>query len=66
MMTGEYFLSEKTKDLQKKEKKREQKEQRKETKAVERNKTLEAPDETEPVQTEKYINKKPSSVDDLK
>jgi hypothetical protein len=65
MMTGEYFLSEKTKELQKKEKKREQKEQRKESKAIERNQTLEAPEEQEAV-SEKYINRKPSSVDDLK
>jgi hypothetical protein len=64
MMTGEYFLSAKARDMQKKDKKREQKEQRKETKAVERNLTLEAPEEDEPAH--KYVNKKPSSVDDLK
>jgi hypothetical protein len=33
---------------------------------VERNLTLTAPEEDEPSDAKKYVNKKPSSVDDLK
>jgi len=65
MMTGEYFLSAKQRDQDKKDKKREQKESRKEQKAEERNMTLTAPDEDGPT-AHKYVNKKPSSVEDLK
>ncbi len=67
MMTGEYFLSEKAKDQQKRDKKREQKESRKEIRAVERNLTLNAPDEEDiAAQPHKYVNKKPTNVEDLK
>ena len=69
MMTGEYFLSEKVKEDIKREKKREQKETRKQERAQERNKTLAAPEEEEvkeQPQTHKYVNKKPSNIDDLK
>lgn len=68
MMTGEYFLSNKAKEQEKREKKREQKESRKEQRAVQRNSTLDAPDEDQPDEpaAAKYVNKKPSSVDELK
>jgi ribosomal RNA assembly protein len=61
MMSGEYFLSEKVKDEQKKEKKRAEKEEYKLAKAVERNKNLEAPKEEE-----KYVNRKPTDIESLK
>jgi len=64
MMTGEYFLSEKAKKDISREKKREQKEDRKEGKALERNKTLEVP-EDEP-SAAKYVNKKPTDIEGLK
>ena len=66
MMTGEYFLSEKAKDDIKREKKREQKDTRKQERAQERNKTLTAPEEEAAPSTHKYVNKKPSNVEDLK
>lgn len=65
-MTGEYFLSEKAKDDIKREKKREQKDTRKQERAQERNKTLTAPEEEAVLSTHKYVNKKPSNVEDLK
>lgn len=65
-MTGEYFLSEKAKDDIKREKKREQKDTRKQERAQERNKTLTAPEEEVAPSTHKYVNKKPSNVEDLK
>lgn len=66
-MTGEYFLSEKAKEDIKREKKREQKDNRKQERAQERNKTLTAPEEEEVAPTtHKYVNKKPSNVEDLK
>jgi ribosomal RNA assembly protein len=46
MMTGEYFLTDKQKNQAKEQKKREKKEQRKEERAAERNKTLDAPEES--------------------
>ena len=68
-MTGEYFLSEKAKEDIKREKKRDQKDTRKQDRAQERNKTLAAPEDeeaTEAQQAHKYVNKKPTNVDDLK
>ena len=66
MMTGEYFLSQKAKDQEKRDKKREQKETRKTERAEERNLTLTAPKEDDDAPTKKYENRKPSSVEDLK
>ncbi len=45
MMTGEYFLSEKAKDMQKQDKKRVEKETKKQEKVEKKLKQFEAPDE---------------------
>ena len=66
MMSGEYFLSEKVKQDQKREKKREQKEDHKQSKAVERNKSLQAPKEEDVPAAVKYVNRKPTDIEGLK
>ncbi len=76
MMTGEYFLSEKAKDMQKHEKKRVEKESKKQEKVEKKLKQFEAPDEVqeqqarkalkEEVRGKKHDDSKKPDIEDLK